>query len=272
MSLRTRLILIADLLVIASLIVFGAITYLGVRNFLYDAVDQSTREVPLKLDGAGEAGPGDGRGRTRASAYVEIRLADGSIEQHDAELADGTTVALQVELPDSLVGSSNRPDGPARFQTVASDHGPFRVKVSRDATGEVLIIGVPFGEQLATLRRLLWIEMFVVIGASLVATLIGALMIRAGLRPIAAIEDSARRNALNDAILAIRKPLDAMVTRRAKRTPAAVTAYNCRVLSMIGTIHYLLSSCDTSVVPLIGSCLIASTAEFGLPFHASALC
>ncbi len=79
-------------------------------------------------------------------------------------------------------------------------------------------------------------------------------------------------DALNDAILTIRKTLDTMITRRAKRTPAAVTAYNRSILSVIGTIHYFLSSCDTSVVPEIGSCRGDSIAEFGLPAHASELC
>lgn len=55
----------------------------------------------------------------------------------------------------------------------------------------------------------------------------------------------------NDAVLAIRESLNAVVARRAERFAAPVALYDSNILAVIGTIHYFLSS--TKVVPETGS-------------------
>ena len=70
------------------------------------------------------------------------------------------------------------------------------------------------------------------------------------------------------AVLAIRKSLNAVIAGRAERLSTPVTLHDRNVLTVIGTIHYFLSS--TNVVPVIGSCVNDDSGC--LPFQAAALC
>ena len=60
----------------------------------------------------------------------------------------------------------------------------------------------------------------------------------------------------DDAVLAVRKSFDAMITAWAERPAAIAAADRGRVMAVIRAIHLLLSSLLTSVVPAIGSCLM----------------
>src|SRR5438034_3924865 len=72
-------------------------------------------------------------------------------------------------------------------------------------------------------------------------------------------------------ILAIGKPFDAMVAGRAQRPSTAVAIDQCRILYVIGAIHYFLSSL-LMYVPPVGSCRGDWFTSLRSPFQASALC
>lgn len=193
-SLRGRLILILGSLLVVSLAAVGALVYLSVRNSLASRADERTREVrlPRGLLAGGPITDPPGRG-PGDSAYAEIRLTDGRVLAVPALLADGTTVSLDVTLPATLPEPTNDQFGAATFQTVQSAAGPFRVKVSRLANGDVLIVGVPFANEQATLRRLARSEMIAGLLATLAASIVGWFALHRGLRPLADVERSALR-------------------------------------------------------------------------------
>ena len=187
MSLRLRL--VAGLIVVAAagLLALGGITYAEQRSFLYERVDDQTREaqdvagrelheqgfdVPGYGGGEGSRGPGSGRGGPRGGGgprpgealnvepgtYGERRDASGKEIGHVFVNSLGTTDPARPELPaelplGKLVTVDAEGDSGLRYRVLAHDtpHQPGTT-----------VVAVPLSEVDRTLDRLLLVEGIVI--------------------------------------------------------------------------------------------------------------
>jgi two-component system OmpR family sensor kinase len=204
MSLRARLLTGVLVMTAVGLVAAGGGTYLALRSFLLDRVDQQLMAARASV----------GRGlRQSSSRSIDTTTLDrvappiAFVEVRDAA---GRVVALH--MPSSLGGSSPAPRLPAalhpppasrvgvpsraralRFDTGAvSGGGRYRVLVSSlPAPGGLLVVAVSLDDVNATLRRLLHVELLIAVG--LLALLAGATfwLLRRGLRPLERISEVA---------------------------------------------------------------------------------
>lgn len=183
MRLSTRLLLATIAVIVVTLGIAGVTTYLTVRAATFADVDQSLREVALPLrerEGAELRAPMPG-----VTPFVQVRSADGAvIRSVSARLTDGQQVAPDLPVLISPPGVSESADGPAAFLTATGDETTFRVKASVNSAGEQLIIALPIDAELANLRQLALIEVTVAAVALLVASVLGFVLVRVGLRPM----------------------------------------------------------------------------------------
>ena len=183
MRLSTRLQLTTIAVIVVTLGIAGVATYLTVRAATFAGVDQSLREVALPLrerEGAERRAPMPG-----VTPFVQLRSADGAvIRSIPARLTDGQQVAPDLPVLISPPGVSESADGPAAFLTATGDETTFRVKASVNSAGEQLIIALPIDAELANLRQLAVIQVTVAAVALLVASVLGFVLVRVGLRPM----------------------------------------------------------------------------------------
>jgi two-component system OmpR family sensor kinase len=197
MSLRARLLSGVLAMTAVGLIAAGGGTYLALRSFLLDRVDQQLM--------AARAAVGRGLRQSGTSTIDTTTLDHVAPPVAFAEVRDvgGRVVALHVAS--SLSGSSPQPRLPAvlhpppaprggvpsreralQFDVPAvSGAGRYRVLVSSlPASAGVLIVAVALDDVNATLMRLLRVE--VLIAAGLLAVLAAAAfwLLRTGLRPL----------------------------------------------------------------------------------------
>jgi two-component system, OmpR family, sensor kinase len=204
MSLRARLLTGVLVMTAVGLLAAGGGTYLALRSFLLDRVDQQLMAARASV----------GRGLRQSStktidtttldrvappiAFVEVRDAAGRV--------------VAVHVPSSLGGSSPAPRLPAalhpppasrvgvpsrapalQFDTGAvSGGGRYRVLVSSlPAPGGVLVVAVSLDDVNATLRRLLHVELLIAVGLLVLLALATFWLLRRGLRPLERISEVA---------------------------------------------------------------------------------
>jgi two-component system OmpR family sensor kinase len=211
MSLRGRLLSGVLAMTAIGLVAAGGGTYLALRSFLLDRVDQQLMAARAAVGRGLRQSPTSTINTTTLDrvappiAFVEVRGAGGRV------------VALHV--PSSLNGSSPAPRLPAvlhppsaprggapsrepalQFDAPAvSGAGRYRVLVgSLPASAGVLVVAVSLDDVNATLRRLLRVELF--IAAGLLAALAAAAfwLLRRGLRPLERISEVAGTIAQGD--------------------------------------------------------------------------
>ena len=215
MSLRARLLVALGAVAVVALITADIATYSSLRSFLMHQVDQNLQSAhqPIEsaLTGGGGGGGGGGPGspgrrgpgapppellRVAPGTFVEVRGADGSVVSEQPAYERGGA-GSEPTLPTRITGFSAGAD-PGGEPTVYFDAGParpggpsFRVRASVLSTGNVLVLGLPLSDTPGTLHRLVLIELAVTGGALLLAGLVGWWLVRAGLRPLVAIERTA---------------------------------------------------------------------------------
>jgi two-component system OmpR family sensor kinase len=205
MSLRARLLAGLLGLCLAGLLAAGIGTYVALRSFLYSRVDQqlfAARRSTYRVLGFGQS----------AAGTIDASLLRGVAPDTFIEVRDSANhvVALspaafrgQLAPPPSLpavlhppaASSSGRPFSTAvsRFDAGAvSGSGTYRVLVSAlGDNGQVLVLGAPLDTVTATLGRLVIAELLIA-GAVLALLALGAFwMLRAGLRPLERIAETA---------------------------------------------------------------------------------
>ena len=218
MSLRGRLLLAVGAVALIALVSADFATYRSLKNFLYDRVDQSLDSTHTPLEqgfGGGRGGPRAGSpdlGRFAPGTFVEIRTSDDSVafvtpanvrggQQYTPDLAE------HIDLP-AYNGNGGTGDAHEYFTVDAAEDGgpPFRVRASTLPSGDQLLIAVPLDDTIATLHRLLGIEIAVTAAALLAAAGFGWWLVRVGLRPLAEVEATA--DAIADGDLDRRVPGD----------------------------------------------------------------
>ena len=214
-SLRTRLLLAVLGASVAGLAIAGVLTFTLVTRAELDQVDQELERAHPPIERAAEVGPNDRERAIRDAApgfYVEVRDPDGSTSTVIALQRPGDdSVALdddQLPDPDGVPtpdDDDRRGDDDAVFASVAStgEHG-LRVRVSRQSDGSVLIIGRSLESIEDTRERLLVVLLVASAGAVAVAGVLGAWLVRIGLRPLTDVERAASQ--ITDAELDRRVP------------------------------------------------------------------
>ncbi|HEX4008492.1 MAG TPA: HAMP domain-containing sensor histidine kinase [Solirubrobacteraceae bacterium] len=197
MSLRARLLSGVLAMTAVGLIAAGGGTYLALRSFLLDRVDQQLM--------AARAAVGRGLRQSGTSTIDTTTLDHVAPPVAFAEVRDAGGRVVALHVASSLSGSSPQPRLPAVLHPppapsggvpsreralqldvpAVSGAGRYRVLVSSlPASAGVLIVAVALDDVNATLKRLLRVE--VLIAAGLLAVLAAAAfwLLRTGLRPL----------------------------------------------------------------------------------------
>jgi two-component system, OmpR family, sensor kinase len=204
MSLRARLLAGVLVMTAVGLLAAGGGTYLALRSFLLDRVDQQLM--------AARASVGRGLRQSRTStidtttldrvappiAFVEVRDAAGRVVAlHPPSSLDGSSPAPRLPAalhppPASAAGVPSR-EPALQFDTGAvSGSGRYRVLVSSlPAPGGVLVVAVSLDDLNATLRRLLHVELLIAAGLLVVLAFATFWLLRRGLRPLERISEVA---------------------------------------------------------------------------------
>jgi len=194
-----------------GLLAAGGGTYLALRSFLLERVDQQLNAARASV----------GRGLRQSStttidtttldrvappiAFVEVRDAAGRIVAlHTPSSLGGSSPAPRLPAalhppPASRVGVPSR-ERALRFDVAAvSGAGRYRVLVSSlPASGGVLVVAVSLDDVNATLRRLLHIELLIAAGLLVLLAFAAFWLLRRGLRPLERISEVASGIAQGD--------------------------------------------------------------------------
>jgi two-component system, OmpR family, sensor kinase len=216
LSLRGRLLAALLVLLACGLAVADLATYVSLRSFLLDRVDQqlaaahdSVERAVLSLRGRNmDDGSLRQLGQIAPGVYGEWRDADGRLvgiidgRSRSAPSAPSSTPRLPDRLPPPVLPRAGADREPAAVLTVPAveDGGPaYRVRVSQLAFGRgTLVMALPFAEGAATLQRLLLVEALVTLTVLGVAVAVGLWLVRLGLRPLEDISATAATIARGD--------------------------------------------------------------------------
>ena len=213
LTLRTKLVAAAVLLVLSVCGVTGVATQLSLSHYLTSQVDLRLEPFGGVRDtrgGTGSPGPGSGDGpfdfAGTCSATVQDtgsgsgRRGPGFVDTLGATLVDGRLTAaglltedgcvpLRIDAADELTDVVGRSDP----VTVSVDgYGDFRVLGSTTGT-TTTIIGLPLDREQATAGRLIRTLWIVMAGALLIATAGALLIVRRTLRPLDRVAATARK-------------------------------------------------------------------------------
>jgi two-component system, OmpR family, sensor kinase len=215
MSLRARLLAGVLVTTTVGLLAAGGGTYLALRSFLLDRVNQQLM--------ATRASVGRGLRQSHEGTIDSTTLAQVAPPVAFVEVRDGKGRVVAVHPATSLSGSSpvprlptvlHPPPAPAsglpsrertvRFDAPAvSGTGRYRVTVSSlPASGGVLIVAASLDDVNATLHRLLIIELLIAAGLLAVLAVTTFWLLRRGLRPLERMSEIAGGIAQGD--LAVR--------------------------------------------------------------------
>ncbi len=207
MSLRRRLLLTLAPLFIAGLIAVDVVTYLSLRSFLVDNLDNQVVAVHPAVEttltssqGIGGGGGDGGRGGPPASittfppgTFGEILSPSGSVlVSRDFPGTGSDDATTSLALPPSLTAGTHltvRGTGPGADVS-------FRVYVDTvnngAYSGDLLIVALPMDDVAATLSQLLLLE--VIAGAAITIVILVAtwFIVRGGLRPLNRMGRTAR--------------------------------------------------------------------------------
>jgi two-component system, OmpR family, sensor kinase len=213
LSLRGRLLAALLVLLACGLAVADLATYVSLRSFLLDRVDQqlaaahhSVERAVLSLRGRHmDDGALRQLGQIAPGVYGEWRDADGrlvGIIDGRSRSAPSPTPRLPDRLPPPVLPRAGADREPAAVLTVPAVEGggpAYRVRVSQLAFGRgTLVMALPFAEGAATLQRLLLVEALVTLTVLGVAVAVGLWLVRLGMRPLEDISATAATIARGD--------------------------------------------------------------------------
>ena len=198
MSLRTRLLLALLALVAVGLAVAGVVTYISLRDFLIERIDQELLDarVPVSISlgrslqsGSSPFGIDTGPGvNLPIGSYAQLRGRDGGVLIAGVVQLGQNSDMAQPVLPDRLPPAGRGPGGAVFFTVTRSTGGPstdFRVMVSAapEIQGAVLV-AIPLTDTQQTLSQLMLLE--VVVSLIVLAALAVAawIIVKRDLRPL----------------------------------------------------------------------------------------
>lgn len=208
MTLRLRLTLAVVALVAVALLIADAATYLSLRSFLIDRVDQQLEDARAPVARAlvtGQSTPGGpyddqggGESLIPSGTYGDVRDASGTViasRSWSYSAGDQPVPALPSALPGAYAVSTRRFTADAEG---ASDTS-FRVLVesSRDRS-LTLVVAIPLTEVQQTLGRLLFIEIVFTVAGLAGLGVLAWWTVRKGLRPLEDMATTAGEIAAGD--------------------------------------------------------------------------
>ncbi|HEX6348828.1 MAG TPA: HAMP domain-containing sensor histidine kinase [Candidatus Dormibacteraeota bacterium] len=194
LSLRARLLLGLVALVVVGILVADLATYASLKTFLYQRVDKqlttSDDDVVHQLNssyephGPGPGGEGGPAQSLPAGTYAAVLAPDGSV------VADLVTTAFPGQTPTSARPVLPRPSGGGQaISTVAGRggiaHYELLVEPLYKPPGDYLAIAIPLTDVDSTLAQLVQLELLIGVLVVLAAALLGLLLVRVGLQPLA---------------------------------------------------------------------------------------
>jgi two-component system, OmpR family, sensor kinase len=197
MSLRARLLCGVLAITTVGLIAAGGGTYLALRSFLLDRVDQQLMAARAAVGRGLRQSPTSTIDTTKLDqvappvAFVEVRDAAGRVvASHVASSLSGSSP--EPRLPAGLHPPPAPRSGlPSRGPTLRFDvpavSGPGRYRVlasSLQASAGVLIVAVSLDDVNATLDRLLRVELLIAFGLLALLAAAAFWLLRRGLRPL----------------------------------------------------------------------------------------
>jgi len=202
LSLRARLLLGLVALVVVGILVADFATYASLKTFLYQRVDKqltaSDEDVVHQLNSSyephGPGGPGPGGGPQQqnlpAGTYAAVLAPDGSV------VADLVTTAFPGQTPSSARPVLPKPRGSSQqISTVAGRSGvahyELLVEPLSQPSGDYLAVAIPLTDVDSTLAQLVQLELLIGVLVVLAAALLGLLLVRFGLQPLARMGSTA---------------------------------------------------------------------------------
>ena len=205
MALRTRVLLALLAAALVGLVIVDVLTYTLVTGAQLDQVDEELERAHPPIERA--AAQGDDQERSIRDAapsfYVELRTPQGVptlvIPLRRGDDSEGLADPAIPE-PDDKEG-----DDEAVFASLRSTSGDsIRVRVSRQPDGSILVIGRSLEAIDDTRKRLAFVLLAATAGAVAAIGLLGAWLVRIGLRPLVAVERATSE--ISDAELERRVP------------------------------------------------------------------
>ena len=194
MTLRLRLLLALVGLVAIALLVADSATYVSLRSFLFDRVDQQLEDarIPIARDlssgqqGVGSPFGGDAVGKSQIppGTYGELRDATGKVLA-DKSYSYSTEVQPMPALPSPLPGADKI--AVTRFSTEAEDGGTTRFRVLVQSSSDktlTLLVAIPLTDVQQTLGRLVVVEVLVTVAALAGLGVLAWWLVKRGLRPL----------------------------------------------------------------------------------------
>jgi two-component system OmpR family sensor kinase len=210
LSLRARLLLGVVVLAAVGLAIADVATYASLRSFLLDRVDSTLESAHAQVehtafhgDGA-LGGPLDEHHGPPAQGvdWYQVRTIAGSVLRSGFLVGGGSPPALPTSLAIPTTVTSQTEPERAGYFTVRSRDGStsYRVRASIDPhqPNQVLVIAASLHDLLATLHRLVLIELLVTLAALGAIGGLGLYVVRLGLRPLREIEATAATIAAGD--------------------------------------------------------------------------
>ncbi|MDQ6692038.1 MAG: HAMP domain-containing histidine kinase, partial [Candidatus Dormibacteraeota bacterium] len=208
-SLRARLLLGMVVLVLLGLVVVDVATYVSLNSFLVSQVDDQLRaSVPLAaeqlIDRHDErhVGPAFGSGPSNglpAGAYVAVLGPDGAILAERINQFAASSITAKPTLPGRLPEAST--DRPTLFTAGGPAGASYRVLILRltGGTGGFFVVAVPLTHEVQRTLDQLLVRELVISGLVLLGIVLLAMwIIRAGLRPLERMGDTATAIAAGD--------------------------------------------------------------------------
>ncbi len=201
MSLRARLLVVLAVLAVAGLAAADAATYYSLRSFLVARVDRSVEagatSIQRSLLTRGRIDPGElgSLSSVTPGLYIGGVLDNGSVRWVQAAPRPGESVSAP---PPPHIRQAAHPNG--KVFTTGAAHGAtrYRMQTIPLPNNVTLLIAAPLNEVGATLHRLLLIEGLVSLGVVLAIVFVGLWLVRASLRPLVRMEQTAAAIAAGD--------------------------------------------------------------------------
>ncbi|MFN8113522.1 MAG: HAMP domain-containing sensor histidine kinase [Solirubrobacterales bacterium] len=220
MSLSRRLVLILVAVAALGLLVLGVVSYLALRSYLSDRVDQQARDaVPLVVRslvtdaggavpfgaGFGPDGPmGEGPGpepigpQLPTGTYGQVTGSDGRVLSGRIVSSGGEGDLPVPDLPQELPSSAGFDGDPTIEVPAESGDGMFRVATMTGPAGDIVVAAIPLDDLNGTLARMRAIELVVGLATLAALAALSWWAVRVGLRPLSRIEETAGEIAAGD--------------------------------------------------------------------------
>ncbi|HYH76049.1 MAG TPA: HAMP domain-containing sensor histidine kinase [Arthrobacter sp.] len=230
--LRTRLVLLAMVLLVAICSAVGLVSYASMDSFLTRQLDEQLSEAAHRSNDPRRPPVGGFNGRpdpldSRAQSVGTLNalILDGQVNSAGFLASDTTRSPLSPADKEILL-ALQKGSGPVD-RTLSI--GGYRLSAVETINGDVLVTGLPLAPKENTLSSLVWTFIFVSLGGLALIGLAGTILIRRTMQPLEHLSEVATRVS--------RLPLDAGEVALAVRVPPS----NANPGTEVGSVGHALN-------------------------------